>query len=231
MRVRLRALGRPRRAGPHVPLRRAQAAAVLLAAVGRRRSRGRCSSRRCGMVAIAARRANAGTDAATLRDLASEIEWAKATLASPETYLAAVAKHRRDTPARGRDGGQGLRRLRVGQAARRSSWTSTTCCCTPARSWRTTRRSPASSARVTGVSWSTSTRTSPRCSSARSTPGSAAATSSPWSATPIRRSTPSPAPRPGYLLGFDRQLPERDRRPAGARLPLDARRWSPWPTG
>ncbi len=50
------------------------------------------------IVAVAARRANAGTDAATLRDLASEIEWAKATLASPETYLAAVAKHRRDTP-------------------------------------------------------------------------------------------------------------------------------------
>ncbi len=50
------------------------------------------------LVAIAARRANAGTDAATLRDLASEIEWAKATLAGPSDYLAAVAKHRRDTP-------------------------------------------------------------------------------------------------------------------------------------
>jgi len=50
------------------------------------------------LVAIAARRANAGTDAATLRDLASEIEWSKATLAGPEQYLAAVAKHQRDTP-------------------------------------------------------------------------------------------------------------------------------------
>jgi DNA helicase-2/ATP-dependent DNA helicase PcrA len=50
------------------------------------------------LVAIAARRANAGTDAATLRDLASEIEWSKATLAGPDDYLAAVAKHRRDTP-------------------------------------------------------------------------------------------------------------------------------------
>jgi len=50
------------------------------------------------LVAIAARRANAGTDAATLRDLASEIEWAKATLAGPSDYLAAVGKHRRDTP-------------------------------------------------------------------------------------------------------------------------------------
>lgn len=50
------------------------------------------------LVAIAARRAGAGTDAATLRDLAGEIEWSKATLAGPDQYLAAVAKHQRDTP-------------------------------------------------------------------------------------------------------------------------------------
>ncbi len=50
------------------------------------------------LVAIAARRANAGTDAATLRDLAGEIEWSKATLAGPDQYLAAVAKTQRDTP-------------------------------------------------------------------------------------------------------------------------------------
>ena len=50
------------------------------------------------LVAIAARRANAGTDAATLRDLAGEIEWSKASLAGPQDYLAAVAKHQRDTP-------------------------------------------------------------------------------------------------------------------------------------
>ncbi len=50
------------------------------------------------LVAIAARRAGTGTDAATLRDLASEIEWSKATLAGPQDYLAAVARHRRDTP-------------------------------------------------------------------------------------------------------------------------------------
>ena len=50
------------------------------------------------LVAVAARHANAGTDAATLRDLAGEIEWSKASLAGPEQYLAAVAKSRRDTP-------------------------------------------------------------------------------------------------------------------------------------
>ncbi len=50
------------------------------------------------LVAGAARRAGAGVDAATLRDLAGEIEWAKACLISPQEYLAAVAKARRDTP-------------------------------------------------------------------------------------------------------------------------------------
>ncbi len=50
------------------------------------------------LVAVAARRVGAGTDAATLRDLAAEIEWSKASLAGPEQYLAAVARARRDTP-------------------------------------------------------------------------------------------------------------------------------------
>ena len=50
------------------------------------------------LVAIAARRAGTDTDSATLRDLAGEIEWAKASLVAPQGYLAAVAKHRRDTP-------------------------------------------------------------------------------------------------------------------------------------
>ncbi len=50
------------------------------------------------LVALAARKAGAGTDAATLRDLASEIEWAKASLIGPEDYLAAVARRQRDTP-------------------------------------------------------------------------------------------------------------------------------------
>lgn len=49
------------------------------------------------LVALAARRAGVGTDAPTLRDLASEIEWAKASLIGPDAYLAAVARHQRDT--------------------------------------------------------------------------------------------------------------------------------------
>nr|WP_281361952.1 ATP-dependent DNA helicase UvrD2 [Nakamurella aerolata] len=50
------------------------------------------------LVATAARRAGAGTDTATLRDLAGEIEWAKACLATPESYQQLVTSTRRDTP-------------------------------------------------------------------------------------------------------------------------------------
>jgi DNA helicase-2/ATP-dependent DNA helicase PcrA len=49
-------------------------------------------------VGQAAARARAGTDAASLRDLAGEIEWAKAGLITPGDYPAAVARLRRDTP-------------------------------------------------------------------------------------------------------------------------------------
>ena len=49
-------------------------------------------------VGQAAARARAGTDAASLRDLAGEIEWAKASLVAPGDYPAAVARLHRDTP-------------------------------------------------------------------------------------------------------------------------------------
>ena len=74
---------RRRRAGPHVPRRRAAPAALLLAAGGRRASSGSCWRASCGSSAQAAARAPAGTDAASLRDLAGEIEWAKASLVAP----------------------------------------------------------------------------------------------------------------------------------------------------
>jgi ATP-dependent DNA helicase UvrD/PcrA len=50
------------------------------------------------LVGQAAARAKAGTDAAALRDLAGEIEWAKASLVTADEYPAAVAKLRRETP-------------------------------------------------------------------------------------------------------------------------------------
>ncbi|WP_214369111.1 ATP-dependent DNA helicase UvrD2 [Pseudonocardia sp. H11422] len=49
-------------------------------------------------VGQAAARAKAGTDQESLRDLAGEIEWAKASLITPEDYPATVARLRRDVP-------------------------------------------------------------------------------------------------------------------------------------
>jgi DNA helicase II / ATP-dependent DNA helicase PcrA len=51
------------------------------------------------LVGQAAQRANADTAADDLRDLAGEIEWAKASLVTAEDYPAAVAVARRGTPA------------------------------------------------------------------------------------------------------------------------------------
>jgi DNA helicase-2/ATP-dependent DNA helicase PcrA len=50
-------------------------------------------------VGQAAHRAGADTNTEALRDLAGEIEWAKASLVSPEDYPAEVARVRRDVPA------------------------------------------------------------------------------------------------------------------------------------
>ena len=50
------------------------------------------------LVGQAAHRAGASTERESLRDLAAEIEWAKATLIAPEDYPAAVAAAHRSTP-------------------------------------------------------------------------------------------------------------------------------------
>jgi len=51
------------------------------------------------LVGQAARAAGAATDAETLRDFATEIEWAKARVVTPQGYPAAVAAAKRDAPA------------------------------------------------------------------------------------------------------------------------------------
>jgi DNA helicase-2/ATP-dependent DNA helicase PcrA len=51
------------------------------------------------IVGQAAHRAGAGTQADILRDLATEIEWAKASLVTPDDYPAAAERTRRQTPA------------------------------------------------------------------------------------------------------------------------------------
>jgi DNA helicase-2/ATP-dependent DNA helicase PcrA len=54
--------------------------------------------RKLRLVGQAAQRAGASTGADDLRDFAGEIEWAKASLVTPEDYPAAVATARRDSP-------------------------------------------------------------------------------------------------------------------------------------
>jgi DNA helicase-2/ATP-dependent DNA helicase PcrA len=51
------------------------------------------------LVSQAAHKAGAGTDSEVLRDLASEIEWAKASLVSPDDYPAEAARLNRTPPA------------------------------------------------------------------------------------------------------------------------------------
>ncbi|MFD1148069.1 ATP-dependent DNA helicase UvrD2 [Saccharothrix hoggarensis] len=51
------------------------------------------------LVAQAANRAGLSTESDSLRDLAGEIEWSKASLVAPEDYPAAAARTSRDTPA------------------------------------------------------------------------------------------------------------------------------------
>ena len=51
------------------------------------------------LVGRAAGRVGLPTHTESVRDLASEIEWAKASLVTPEIYAAEVAKRRRETPA------------------------------------------------------------------------------------------------------------------------------------
>ena len=117
---------------------------------------------------------NVSTD--DVRDLAGEIEWAKASLISPEGYAAAVAQVGRDIPFDAAKIADGLRRIRDRSRPAATAWrcsTSTICCCTPRPRSRTTPRSRRSSATATAASSSTSTRTSPRCSSGCSTRGSA----------------------------------------------------------
>ena len=182
-------------------------------------------------VGQAAARAGAGTDAATLRDLASEIEWAKATLVTPEDYPAAVASDPARHPGPARAGGRGLRRLRGAQEPRRAARLRR-----PAAAHRGGAGGPPggrrrSSASATAASSSTSTRTSRRCSSGCSTPGSASATTSPWSATPTRRSTPSPAPRRATCSTSRGAFPEAVVVRLRARLPLHPAGRRAWPTG
>ena len=164
------------------------------------------------------------TDQATLRDLASEIEWAKVSNVRPDDYAA-----RRRGP---RPRGQRPRRRRPSpgsspptrrSSATRAGWTWRTCCSARPPCSPRTSGSPPRSAGSTSGSSSTSSRTSARSSRRCSTSGSAAATTSAWSATRRRRSTPSPAPTRAYLTRLPAaSYPRHHVGRAGPQLPLHA---------
>lgn len=113
------------------------------------------------LVAQAANRAKVSTTTDTVRDLAGEIEWAKASLISPETYPAAAAKFGRDAPVPAEQVAKvyaGYENSRPGPTDPLFS-TSTTCCFIPRPPSRTRQPSPRSSGTAIAVSSSTSTRT------------------------------------------------------------------------
>nr|WP_308115958.1 ATP-dependent DNA helicase UvrD2 [Rhodococcus corynebacterioides] len=58
----------------------------------------RLLDRKFGVVGQAASAAGASTSTDSIRDLAGEIEWAKASLVAPQDYAATVTRLRRDTP-------------------------------------------------------------------------------------------------------------------------------------
>ena len=121
-----------------------------------------------GVVAQAANRAAMQVSTDDVRDLAGEIEWAKASLISPEGYAAAVAKVGRDIPARRRQDRHRLRRLRGRQGPPRrhdAARLRRPAAAHRGRHRERCRRSPRSSGTATAASSSTSTRTSRRCSS------------------------------------------------------------------
>ena len=108
-----------------------------------------------------------------VRDVLSEIEWAKATLLTPETYVQAAQKHSgRRPPADPEKIAAAYRRYEEMKTTDEACcWTSTICCCTLPQLWKMHPESQKNSANNTAVSLSTNTRMSPHCSSASWTAG------------------------------------------------------------
>ena len=187
---------RRRRPGPHLPLRRAAPAPVLLAEGGRRRA-----AAAAGAQGPAGRRG-------------------RRPLPHPPRPQRAARPHRRDRVGQGhpdrarrtirprsprpaaRPRGTRPRSARI-YAALRAAQARPRGDRLRGRAAADRRHPPGPrrhrrhrSAASTSTSWSTSTRTSARSSSGCSTCGSASGTACASSATPARRSTPSPAPPP-----------------------------------
>ena len=174
------------------------------------------------LVGAAASRVRLRADRTELRDLAAEIEWAKAVLVAPEDYPARATSAGREPPTSAATvaavyAEYEAAKRRVGQLdfadlllimagaieeyARRRRGDPI-----PVPAFRR-RRVPGRLA---------------ACNSGCSTPGWAAATTCASSVTPTRRSTPSPGRRPSTCCRFTRRFPERCGRAVAPRLPVHA---------
>ena len=213
MRGRLRAARRGRRAGAHLPLRRAAPAAVLLAAGRRRRAapaaRAQGPAGRRGRRPLPAR----GSTAPSCATSPARSSGPRSPRRSPDDYPAAAAKAGREAAARpGRDRARSTRPtssssgtasvidfedvlLLHRRRARRTGTTSPTQVRAPVPALRGRRvpgRQPAPAAAARPVA----RRPRRACAS---------------SATPARRSTPSPAPPPTTCSDFRHAPPGRRR--------------------
>ena len=91
-----------------------------------------------GLLAGAARRQRIQTDQALLRDLASEVEWAKVSNVSPDDYArVADAARPLGLPPGRRVGGPASTRATRRSSAARPGWTWRTCCSSPPVCWPT----------------------------------------------------------------------------------------------
>ncbi|MBI3747289.1 MAG: UvrD-helicase domain-containing protein [Chloroflexi bacterium] len=164
-----------------------------------------------------------------VRDLAAEIEWAKARRLRPADYVAQATAQGRDGPLPA-DLMAGLFRRYQASLERAGLIDSRTCWHGRSSSSSQTVASRPRFATATAGSRSTSTRTRTRSRPRCSTPGSAAARTSPSSATRTRPSTPSPERAASTSPGLPPAIRMRGRsrlRPTTGR----PRRSSAWPTG
>ena len=181
------------------------------------------------LVATAASRARLSTDRTSLRDLASEIEWAKTTLATPDDYAARAKAAGREPPfeaaavaavyagyesAKQRDGALDFEDLLLVTAYALEEHPDV------ARQVRGQYR------HFVVDEYQDVNPLQQRLLDA----GSAAARTSASSATPTRRSTPSPARTPTTCSASPTGIPMRAWSSwSGTTAP--PRRWWPWPTG
>ena len=181
-----------------------------------------CSTRSGSIVVRLARQLPGHYRFTPAKDLADEIEWAKARRIAPRPTRLEVAAARTRAADPGRPVRAHLRRLRAGQGAGEPDRLRRPAHSRPSTCSRPTPTPPRPSAPASAGSASTSTRTRTRSSSACSSCGSAIAATCASSATRTRRSTRSPAPRPTTSPASRRATRARGRSRSSRELPHHA---------